>query len=249
MKRILLTLALLFGGIGSAQALNISSTTANTGPLPGLMLFPGESLTYFSSGAYTGRIELEASVDGTNYRTLGVSGTSSNTLSGVISNSEQRTFFRWNVLSRSTGSFATMLRDNDDYLSQQLNFKAEPVTKLFDDGLRFSRPTALEVNATLTVSSTTSFNKDNFQKPFNVLTSSGGPLIMGGIPTISTAPYADGTVYTIQSATNTLTFQDDGTLSGSLLELGASTRALGVGDILVLILRGGKWWEYGFYNN
>jgi hypothetical protein len=64
---------------------------------------------------------------------------------------------------------------------------------------------------------------------------------------------ADGQVLIIQGTddTNTVTVQDEGTLAGSNLELGAATRTLGKGDLLVLTFDStdGAWYEISFANN
>ena len=76
-----------------------------------------------------------------------------------------------------------------------------------------------------------------------------GALTSTATPFISTTSAISGQVITIMGGTNALTLQDNGTLSGSLLELGAATRALGAGDILRLRYYNGKWWEEAFVNN
>lgn len=64
---------------------------------------------------------------------------------------------------------------------------------------------------------------------------SGGPITLISTPTI-TNPAADGQLLLIVGthAVNTLTVQDNGTLAGSNLKLGAVSRALGLGSILLL---------------
>lgn len=78
-----------------------------------------------------------------------------------------------------------------------------------------------------------------------------GTLTSQVIPFITTTT-ASGVQYTrflIIGGTNTFTLQDNGTLSGSRLNLGATTRALGDGDTLELILSGAEWREISFTNN
>ena len=103
--------------------------------------------------------------------------------------------------------------------------------------------------ADLALSTSTSLTTSNLDSSFITLTSTGGALTVGSLPTIATTTATAGDRYTLLSTTATLTFSDDDQVTGTLLELGASTRALGVGDILELIYHNGKWWEIGFYNN
>lgn len=75
------------------------------------------------------------------------------------------------------------------------------------------------------------------------LISSGTNIILESVPTVSTGPsttatanWASGTmVIFTTTAAATITFQDNGTLAGSRLQLGSTTRALGQYDILTLI--------------
>jgi hypothetical protein len=78
---------------------------------------------------------------------------------------------------------------------------------------------------------------------------SGGAVTLTSTPSI-TAPVADGQLLLIQGMhdTNTLTVQDSGTLPASGLRLGATTRALGLGDILLLTWDAAtsSWYEVSF---
>lgn len=79
----------------------------------------------------------------------------------------------------------------------------------------------------------------------------GGPVTLTATPTI-TNPVADGQHLIIQGNdnANTVTFQDEASLAGTKLKLGAATRALGKGDTLQLVfdLADGFWYELGFVN-
>lgn len=79
----------------------------------------------------------------------------------------------------------------------------------------------------------------------------GGNLVLISTPTIS-APAFDGQLLLVMGnhATNTVTVQDNDTLGGSTLELGAATRLLGLGDHLLLSadVTQGKWFEVAFSN-
>lgn len=80
----------------------------------------------------------------------------------------------------------------------------------------------------------------------------GGAVSLIATPTI-TNPSADGQLLIIQGTdnTNTVTLQDEGSLAGTKLELGAATRALGLGDTLGLLwdASAGKWFELFFSAN
>lgn len=77
----------------------------------------------------------------------------------------------------------------------------------------------------------------------------GGAVLLVALPTI-TNPASDGQRLLIQGThdTNTVTFQDEGTLPNSKLRLGANTRALGKGDQLELVWDqvDGTWYEVAF---
>ncbi len=250
MKRILVTLVLLLA-VTSAHAVTVSSTTASLNGTPALLLQPNESLTYKITGTFTGRIVLQKSRNQQAWTPLDISTTNNagGIYTGVVSNDDHPYYFRWQASTITAGSFVTELTDNDDFVKQEVGLKKAPVLKIHDESVRFPQRVVYDVGSTVALSSNTPLNQDNLPRYFNVITSSGGAITMNTTPAISTTPYADGTMYMIQSATATVTFQDDGTLSGSLLELGSTTRALGVGDILILVYRSGKWWEAGFFNN
>jgi hypothetical protein len=80
---------------------------------------------------------------------------------------------------------------------------------------------------------------------------SGGAVTLTSTPTV--ADGSDGQILIIQgtSDTNTVTVQDEGTLMNSNLELGAATRTLGKGDILVLTFDStdSVWYELCYANN
>lgn len=103
--------------------------------------------------------------------------------------------------------------------------------------------------SSLALSTSTSLTTTNLDKSFMVITSTGGAITVGSLPTIATTTATNGDYYTILSATATVTFSDNDSVAGTLLELGSTTRALGVGDILKLRYYNGKWYEEGFFNN
>jgi len=76
-----------------------------------------------------------------------------------------------------------------------------------------------------------------------------GTITSNATPFISTTTYTEGTHFMIVGGSNTVTLQDNGTKSGTLLELGSNTRALSSNDVLELLLINGKWIEIGFNNN
>ena len=83
---------------------------------------------------------------------------------------------------------------------------------------------------------------------FAVINASG-TLTSTATPFISTTTAISGQVITLMGGANVLTLTDEGGLTGSLMELGSATRALGAGDILKLRYYSGKWYEEGFVNN
>lgn len=76
-----------------------------------------------------------------------------------------------------------------------------------------------------------------------------GTITSTATPAISTLTATSGQEMIIMGGANPVTFQDNDQLSGSLLELGSATRALGAGDVLKLIYYSGKWYEIAFVNN
>jgi hypothetical protein len=81
----------------------------------------------------------------------------------------------------------------------------------------------------------------------------GSAITLVTIPTLTTTGVKDNTLVRLQgtSNVNTVTLLDNGLLPGSALELGASTRMLGRGDLLTLVFNAedGKWYEVSFANN
>jgi len=76
-----------------------------------------------------------------------------------------------------------------------------------------------------------------------------GTITSNATPFISTTTYTEGTHFMIVGGSNTVTLQDNGTKSGTLLELGGNTRSVGQNDVLELLLINGKWIEVGFGDN
>jgi len=75
-----------------------------------------------------------------------------------------------------------------------------------------------------------------------------GTITLSSTPNISTDTFSNGDYLILMGGSNAVIFQDNDTLSGSLLELGDTSRSLGDGDIIGLILYNSKWYEL-FYNN
>jgi hypothetical protein len=76
-----------------------------------------------------------------------------------------------------------------------------------------------------------------------------GTLTMTSTPTISTTTAISGQELIITGGANPVTFTDNGTLSGSLLELGAGTRVVSTNKILKLRFYGGSWLEESYASN
>jgi len=106
-------------------------------------------------------------------------------------------------------------------------------------------PSALQ---TLTVSSAASPNATKIR-----VVSNSGSITNTATPSISTNAIPDGQLVYVQgtSDSDTVTFQDQGTLTGSRLQMGATTRTLGKGDILVLMwdYTDQYWYEVSFGSN
>lgn len=95
---------------------------------------------------------------------------------------------------------------------------------------------------------------------YETVISSGLLVLLTSTPNISTTtavsgatPLTSGThlVITSTAAVGALIFQDEGTLTGSLLELGGNTRTVGRYDILELVFDAtdGKWREVSYTDN
>ena len=76
-----------------------------------------------------------------------------------------------------------------------------------------------------------------------------GTLTSTATPFISTTTAISGQMLTLMGGANVITLGDNGSVAGTLLELGDTSRALGAGDILKLRYYSGKWYEEGFVNN
>ena len=86
-----------------------------------------------------------------------------------------------------------------------------------------------------------------------VVNTTAGDITMARQPAISTgAAIQDGQLLVVTSTgTGLVILQDDDTLAGSSLELGAASRSIGVSDVLTLIYDGlaRKWRELAFSSN
>lgn len=83
---------------------------------------------------------------------------------------------------------------------------------------------------------------------FMIVASSGGAVISTAAPLISTATATNpnGTTCILMGSSDT---DIPTVIDSATFALGAATRALGVGDILELIIYNGIWYEVGFTNN
>lgn len=251
MKKLIIAILAVFALSAPSFAEIIYNSTNTAIALNPLYLRAGESLTYESSGTYTGTVLLEKSRDSVNYEPIGISTANQvdNAFTGTIYNGDEGQFFRFRISTITAGTVEAYLYDRDDLVNFIKNRKSVEKVYAYDDTVRLNTKLVYTPEATVTLNSTTEIDETIFKNTFNVITSSGGALLMASVPTIDTTRPVDGTMLIIQSSTNTVTFQDAGTLAGSGLELGSNTRALGVGDILELIFRNGSWYEIGFYNN
>lgn len=261
MKKIIaIALLTMFGLVGKSQAVQVSKSISSTTFVNGfaasdvLLLRANESMNYTLSGGATGTIHLEKTIDGTNWNIILSSTNNSSTgrRTGTEFSGDKDTMYRWRASTMTgAGSFSVILQDNDDFVGELRNRKGIPAVTFTDERVLLPRLNLVPANGDTPVSfsATTRFEDYDFPGSYAVVTSSGGAILLTATPTISTATARTGDIFIIHSTTATITVQDDGTLAGSALELGASTRALGVGDILVLIYRAGKWWELFLGNN
>jgi hypothetical protein len=152
MKRLLASLILLAAFAVPVHAVTVSSASASMGGRPPLLLFPNESLTYSETGTFTGRIELQKSLDGVNFVPIGIStvNNAGGTFTGVVRNDQYQAYYRWLVSTVTAGSFVSVLYDNDDYVGQIVNLKNQPLVRMSDD--TFAITGALTTSGDLTVS-------------------------------------------------------------------------------------------------
>ncbi len=129
---------------------------------------------------------------------------------------------------------------------------------LKDGTLRQSKPSEMteDTSQSAVEIASTVINTASFQ----VLTSSGGIVTLTNTPSVSTTTSAGIALATGKliylvgtSDANAVVLQDDDTLAGSQLELGSTSRSLGVNDVLVLMWRAsasttGRWFEVSFSN-
>lgn len=138
MRKMIATLALIIGLALPSFAVSVSTTTPLAGPFTAILLQKNETLTYSSSGTFTGTALIEKSFDGTNWRPIGISTTnnSAGDFTGLIYSLDQVSLFRWNGSTITAGSFFFSMVDNDDLVTEQLNNKHIPITQTFDDSFR-----------------------------------------------------------------------------------------------------------------
>lgn len=145
MKRIgaLLFIAML-GIAGKSFGASVSATISSTTFVSGiarsdvLILNPNESLTYTLTGNATGVMQLQKSLDGSNYTTI-ISSTnnSGGTLTGVDYSQQVTSFYRWSASTMTgSGSFTVTLDDNDDFVNQISNNKKVSSVQFYDDTVR-----------------------------------------------------------------------------------------------------------------
>ena len=127
---------------------------------------------------------------------------------------------------------------------------------LKDGTLKLTKPTETteDTSQSAVENSSTVINTAGFQ----VLTSSGGIVTLETTPSVSTTTaagilLATGKTITLTgtSDTDAVVLQDDDTLAGSQLELGSTTRTLGINDVIVLKWRAtasttGRWLEVSY---
>jgi hypothetical protein len=133
--------------------------------------------------------------------------------------------------------------------AQVTTFTASGVSTLAGNVIVSSRLFAPTAGATQSLLAATAINPVGLKIK---VVGDGGAVVLIATPTI-TAPATDGQLLLIQGTdgTNTVTLQDEASLAGTGLELGAATRVLGLGDTILLTWDSttSKWYEIAFSNN
>lgn len=144
-----------------------------------------------------------------------------------------------NIIGGS-GAFGVLSGTNFTATTGQIGAFTNATSARFN-GTTFTPPSAIQ---SLLAASAVSANASTIRVVGN-----GGAVTLTSTPTIA-APAIDGQRLRIRGTdnTNTVTFQDEGSLAGTKLQLGAGSRVLGLGDVLELEwdATSGFWWEVLF---
>ena len=123
-----------------------------------------------------------------------------------------------------------------------------------DGNMKATRPVIAKATALTGVTASTTIA---FTSAYWIVTSSGGVVPMVATPAISTAATSGVNITSGQtmiirgtSDANAIVLQDDDSVAGTLLELGATTRTLGLNDIIYLLFdaTSGRWLEVSYSN-
>ena len=150
-------------------------------------------------------------------------------------------------IGSKTDTDAADVTVGDDDLFVKGTAEVDGATRL-DGGLTLDG--AVVVSESTTYSAITISTEIASPSRYEVIVSSGGDITSTATPFISTSTVTQGTVVTlIGGSSDVITLQDNGTLAGSLLSLGAATRALAEDDTLTLYLRDDRWIEISYSDN
>lgn len=244
-----------------------SATTANA-----LLLRNGQTVNYKIQNGVNpnfATVLLEKSCDGSNFKGLDVAVSTTNNSNGSIVQDTipvegcpgGKVWYRFRTSSYTSGISSTTLNEVDAVEGSFYNKQAESIFDLYSGGVKangyskigllsFTQTANAAMGAATEIPVVTSYA---------TIVSTGLNVLVTATPSISTATLqggttsiADGTFLIITStASQTITLQDEGTLTGSKLQLGASTRAISIYKVLTLIYSAvdGYWREKSYASN
>lgn len=171
----------------------------------------------------------------------------------LTGNGSRRNTVEWTVESPTVGTAAHLLPGTN--AANNIGSATQQPQNLWIDGTAnidtlninnfniFSASDTLSVDATGTTYSLT--------HTYTIISASAA-ITVNTVPLISTTSVSAGTLLILRNGgSNTITIRDDGALAASGFALGASSRALGTNDTIVLILddeTSANWVELSFVN-
>jgi hypothetical protein len=143
--------------------------------------------------------------------------------------------------------------DGDSYLYFYDNSSAGGAYLMWDDApgifvLSHGLQITNQLRGTVHTQNITAVSNTLLNSYYELKVNPDSDYIMTSAPTVSTTNAVEGDRITITCAANSITLQTDGTLAGSKLKLGATTRMISSNDILALRFNGTYWVELSFTN-
>lgn len=185
-----------------------------------------------------------------------------NPIGEVLPLQDEDSYWRWNLKFSSNGPIGIFLIDADDVTQEIASHKKVPLIQINDDTVKLPFGGAIapdrykytEVSTSpVMISSATQLTRALMPGSFITLTSTSvtGGVTLSALPTISTTTteWRNGDRLILGSATSSMTFTDQGTTPGTGMNLGATQRMVGRGDLLGLLYMNGAWYEEYFSNN